>query len=237
MRRIGVVWLTALLSMLAISVPVLAQHDLDCVSVDPAHHKVVFENDQVRVVRWIIPAGEKTLKHSHPNNLNIDLTDYNGRVTTPDAKTSDVRAKAGSVSWRQAGIHVVENIGDQAMEGIIVEPKNPASARPAGSSDPVVVDPIHQEVKFENAQIRVILEHYQAGAKIPLHGHPDNVQVLLTDMNVELTSPDGKATRAMGKAGEVRWRVATEHAGEAVESFEQLIVEMKGAPNPSSGGD
>ncbi len=108
--------------------------DLDSVTVDPAHHKVVFENEQVRVVRWVVPAGDKTLKHSHPNNLNINLTDYNGRVTMPEGKTSEVHAKAGSVSWRQAGIHVVENIGSQPMEGIIVEPKKPASARPAGGN-------------------------------------------------------------------------------------------------------
>jgi len=102
----------------------------DSTKVDPAHHKVVFENDQIRVVRWVIAVGDKTLNHSHPNNLNINLTDYNGRVTTPDGKSFEVHDKAGSLSWRPAGIHVVENIGSQPMEGIIVEPKLPASARP-----------------------------------------------------------------------------------------------------------
>lgn len=99
---------------------------LDSVQVDPAHHSVVFENDQVRVVRWILPVGDKTLNHSHPSSLNINLTDYNGRVTKPDMNPYDVHDKAGSVSWRPAGVHVVENIGSQPMEGIIVEPKKPA---------------------------------------------------------------------------------------------------------------
>lgn len=49
------------------------------------------------------------------------MTDYNGRVTTPDRKPFEVHDKAGSVSWRQAGIHLVENIGSQPMEGIIVD--------------------------------------------------------------------------------------------------------------------
>jgi quercetin dioxygenase-like cupin family protein len=122
-------WLTVLLFALTLAIPALAQDNLDSVKVDPAHHKVVFENDQVRVVRWVIPVGDKTLNHSHPNNLNICLTDYNGRVTTPDGKTSEIHLKAGSVSWREAGVHVVENIGSQPMEGMIVEPKKPASAR------------------------------------------------------------------------------------------------------------
>lgn len=103
--------------------------ELDSVKVDPAHHKVVFENDHVRVVRWVVAVSDKTLKHSHPDNLNINLTDYNGRVTTPERQDYEMHAQAGSVSWRQAGIHVVENIGSQPMEGIIVEPKEPASAR------------------------------------------------------------------------------------------------------------
>jgi quercetin dioxygenase-like cupin family protein len=126
-------WPTALLFALTLTVPALAQDNLDSVKVDPAHHKVVLENDQVRVVRWVIPVGDKTLMHSHPESLIINLTDYSGRVTTPDGKTFEVHAKAGSVSWRQALTHAVENIGSQPMEGLIVEPKSPAS-RPTGGN-------------------------------------------------------------------------------------------------------
>jgi quercetin dioxygenase-like cupin family protein len=137
-------WLVALLfSLMLVHIPALAQDNLDSTKVDSKHHWVVFENDQVRVVHWAIPAGDKTLLHSHPTNLNIALTDYNGKVTTPDGKTSEVHAKAGSVTWRQAGSHVVENLTSQPMEGIIVEPKKPASARPAGSQDPIAGGPKH----------------------------------------------------------------------------------------------
>ncbi len=118
----------------------LAENDLDSVKVDPAHHKVLFENDQVRVLRWFVAAGDTTLHHSHPNNLNICLTGYNGKVAEPNAKISKVQAKAGSVTWRQTGSHAVENLTNQPMESIIVEPKEPASTRPAGSPDPVAVD-------------------------------------------------------------------------------------------------
>jgi quercetin dioxygenase-like cupin family protein len=127
-------WLTVPLLALALTAPALAQDNIDAVKVDPAHHKVVFENDQVRVVRWVIPVGDKTLMHSHPDSLNINLTDYNGRVTTPDGKMFEVHAKAGSVNWRPALVHVVENIGTQPMEGIIVEPRKPSPSRSASGS-------------------------------------------------------------------------------------------------------
>jgi quercetin dioxygenase-like cupin family protein len=126
--------LTALLFALTLAVPSLAQDNLDSTKADPAHHKVVFENDEVRVVRWVIPVGDKTLMHSHPDSLIVDLTDYNGRVTTPDGKTFEVHAKAGSVTWRPAVTHVVENIGTQPMEGLIVEPKNPSAVRRTGGN-------------------------------------------------------------------------------------------------------
>jgi hypothetical protein len=180
-------------------------------------------------VRWEVPAGDATLEHSHPNNLNIALTDYNGAVTTPDGKTAAMHFTAGSASWRSAGIHVVKNLGTQPMRGIIVEPKAPASSRPPGSADPVVVDPQHQTVEFENAAIRVIRER-QSGS-FPMHGHPDNVQILLTDLNASLTTTDGVTQVVTGKAGEVRWRAATAHVGKTIGDtpFEQIVIEMKAA--------
>ncbi len=228
-------WLAcATAPLFALTLAVFAQ-DIEAVKVDPAHHTVIYENDQVRVVRWVILPGNRTLNHSHPNSFNINLTDYNGRVTTPEGRTFEVHDKAGSVSWRPALVHVVENLGNQSMEGIIIEPKNPASARPAGSADPVAVDPEHQTVAFENEQIRVIRETREGGTT-PMHGHPDNVQVLLTDMRWNITGADGKTETVSGKAGEVRWRLATQHIAEALgdSPIEQIVVEMKGVPKPNA---
>jgi len=214
----------------------MSQDDLDSVKVDPTHHKIMFENEQVRVVRWAVPVGDRTLNHSHPNNVNISLTDYNGKVTTPDGRINEVHFRAGSAAWRGAGTHLVENIGKEPMEGILVEPKRPASARPAESQDPVVVDPKQQKVEFENEQIRVIRER-QSGS-FPMHGHPDNVQVLLTDVNATLTTADGKTQAVTGKAGEVHWRPATQHVGKILgdKPVEQILVEMKGVPVTKTGG-
>ena len=223
-------WLTRFTIQLfaPFSGPALRQDELDSISVDPGRHKVVLENEQVRVVHWVVRPGDKTLKHTHPDSVNINLTDYNGRVTTPKG-TSDVHDKAGSLSWRPALIHEVENIGKETMEGILVEPKKPGSVRPAGSADPAQVDPVHQQVECENEQIRVIREHYKPGEKIILHGHPDNVQVLLSDMKVELTTDDGKTAEVRGNAGEVLWRGVSQHSGQVLDTpLEQIVVEMKG---------
>jgi len=235
-------WITALMSGLALACagtsPAVAQ-DLDSVTADAAHHKVEFENDQVRVVRYTIPPGGKTANHSHPNNVNILLTDLNAKFTTPDGKTTEVHGKAGSAAWRGATTHVVENTGDKPIAGILVEPKKPSSALPAGAQDVVAADPKHSKVEFENDQVRVIRYHFDPGDKSPMHGHPDNVQVLLTDSQANITTPDGKTAPISGKAGDARWRPAGQHSVENTgnKPFEGILVEMKGAPGAKATGE
>jgi len=106
----------------------VAQQDLDATKTDSKHHKVVFENDQVRIVRWQIPPGESTERHSHPALVNVFLTDIDVQITTDDGKTVNAKGKAGDASWRTAGTHVVKNVSDKPAEGILVEPKNAHAA-------------------------------------------------------------------------------------------------------------
>jgi beta-alanine degradation protein BauB len=235
-------WINALILGLALGClgpsPAAAQY-LDSVKADAAHHKVEFENDQVRVVRYAIPPGDRTANHSHPNNVNIYLTDANAKITTPDGKITEVHGKAGAVAWRISTTHVVENTGDKPIEGILVEPKKPSSALPAGVLDVVTADPKHSKVEFENEQVRVIRYHYDPGDKSPMHGHPDNVQVMLTDSKSNVTTPDGKTASSGGKAGQARWRQAGQHVVQNTgdTAFEGILVEMKGTPGAKTTGE
>jgi hypothetical protein len=47
----------------------------DAVTVDPEHHKVEFENDQLRVVRSTYPAGYETPLHDHLPGISITTKD------------------------------------------------------------------------------------------------------------------------------------------------------------------
>ena len=107
------------------------QSALDPTKVDPKHHKVEFENDQVRVLRMHVGPKETSPMHEHPPSVAVWLTDARNKVTLADGKTEERPHKAGSVGYRQAEKHVVENLTDKDFEAIIIELKaKPAAAKP-----------------------------------------------------------------------------------------------------------
>lgn len=108
--------------------PAVAQ---DAVKVDPAHHKVEHENDQIRVLRITIPPGEKTALHEHPGGVVVFLNDSQNRVSPVGGKVDETKRKAGEVLPFPASKHVVENIGTTTAEIIMVEVKGKAAAAPA----------------------------------------------------------------------------------------------------------
>ncbi|MGA2000444.1 MAG: hypothetical protein ABSG52_10655 [Terriglobales bacterium] len=192
------------------------------------HAKVVVENDQVRVLRYHYEPGDKSKMHSHPDNVQIVLTDSHAKVYTPDGKVANSEGKAGEVRWRTAAAHSVENVGDKAFEGILVEMK----VKPAGMAQELSAPDDHAKVVVENDQVRVLRYRYEPGDKSKMHSHPDNVQIVLTDSHAKVYTPDGKVANSEGKAGEVRWRTAAAHSVENVgdKAFEGILVEMKTKP-------
>jgi quercetin dioxygenase-like cupin family protein len=95
----------------------------DAIKVDPAHYKVEFENDQVRVLRITYGPGEKSIMHDHPDAVAIDLTAGSWKMTLPDGKTEEISGEAGQAMWTPAGKHLPENTLDKPVEVILVEMK------------------------------------------------------------------------------------------------------------------
>jgi len=84
---------------------------LDPATADPEHYRVVFENDQVRVLRIHYGAHEKGQTHEHfLNRVVLYLNDQ------PGAKADDVRM-AGAAK------HAEENASEQPADRIAVELK------------------------------------------------------------------------------------------------------------------
>jgi quercetin dioxygenase-like cupin family protein len=103
--------------------PALAQ---DPVAVDSAHYTLLFENDQVRVLRIQYGAHEESVMHDHPAGVAVYLTGGNMQFTLPDGQVVESRGEAGEAIWAPAGPHVPKNLTDQPTELILVEIKEPA---------------------------------------------------------------------------------------------------------------
>lgn len=96
----------------------------DPVTADSEHHKIEFENDQVRVVRFRLAPGEKTPLHEHGlPRVTIYLTDQSVQTTLANRRGSPFLNKAGTVTRGSHAIHSERNTGKEPFEVIFVELK------------------------------------------------------------------------------------------------------------------
>jgi mannose-6-phosphate isomerase-like protein (cupin superfamily) len=102
---------------------------LDALTAAPDHHRLSFEDDQVRVVETQILPGETTPLHTHcwPSvNYVVSFApfvrrDENGAVVL-DSRGAGVELAAGQ-SFRSGPLplHSLENVGDRPIHVISVE--------------------------------------------------------------------------------------------------------------------
>jgi len=96
----------------------------DAVAVDPAHHKVEFENDQIRVVHVVFPPGESSVMHSHPCLIAIGVADGELTFRLPDGSTRLAPIRRGEVLVvRQPPTHNPVNNSGTTHDVMVVELK------------------------------------------------------------------------------------------------------------------
>src|SRR5262245_27792976 len=91
--------------------------------VDAKHYKVMFENEQVRILKITYGPKEKSVMHEHPNAVAVFLTDGQIKFELADGKSQDAAVKAGDSMFAPGGKHLPENIGDKPFEAVLVELK------------------------------------------------------------------------------------------------------------------
>jgi quercetin dioxygenase-like cupin family protein len=105
---------------------------LDALVAAPDHHKLLMENDQVRVLDTLIPPGEITPVHTHrwPGALYVlswdDFVrrDGEGNVMA-DTRKGERQAEPPTVLWLDAlPPHSLENVGTKDIHLISVEVKS-----------------------------------------------------------------------------------------------------------------
>ncbi len=99
----------------------------DVVKVAGDSHRVIFENDRVRVLAVDLKPGQIAPMHSHPDSISYFLTDGKLKLTLPDGKTIERNPRAGAAGWSDATTHEAQNIGTAEFQQVQIELKPPVA--------------------------------------------------------------------------------------------------------------
>ena len=115
---------STVIAAFAFSVFMAAAHAQDPVVVDPAHHKIEFENDQIRVLHIVFPPGESSVMHTHPCLVVIGVADGELTFRLPDGSTRIGPIHSGEVLvLKQPVTHNPVNNAGTTHDVMVVELK------------------------------------------------------------------------------------------------------------------
>jgi hypothetical protein len=192
---------------------------------------VLFENDQIKVIRALERPHVKGAFHEHKvNRVMVYLEGGRQRFEYKDGrKTADFDWKPGQIDWSQPdGIHSPEVITDEPFNIVEMELKKPGGG--AIAKDGSTSDPKHYHVEFDKPQVRVLRLKLGPHEATPLVGNGQNtVVVFLNDQEFRTTDAAGKSEVVTHRTGDAVWQTPTtakiENTGSA--PLEMVLVELK----------
>jgi hypothetical protein len=178
------------------------------------------DTPQVRVyVATLQPHSPSVSKTGHPTNRLLIYMDDGLMTQRNRLDIVFTPFKRGDVRWRPAGgPYTAENMSDHPIRILEIDLKGkPAGPAPVTKLDPVVVDPVHYKVEFENEFVRVLRIHFGPGEKSPSHEHMLNRVVFY--MN-DQTGAVADEVRISGAAIHVE-------ANDSATAADRIAVELK----------
>jgi hypothetical protein len=161
----------------------------DAVAFAPQHHKVILENDVVRVLEATVPLHSKEPPHTHfwPS-VFFEQTS----VLSEPWKTVNIR-------WSEGGPSKGFESSDRDRHNLLIELKNtdcqPAPPAELADTDAVKIHDPNMTVVLENAYVRVLSVRVPPGEKEPWHTHTWPAVVVYFSLPAsQRLLPDGKKT-------------------------------------------
>ena len=116
---------TAIAAVLLAATVAFAQSSPPTYQADPSVYKVIFEDENFRVIAATWKKGTRDKEHAHPSpSVAYAVTDCSLKVTAPDGKSRDVSSKAGSAnSVPTTQSHHADNVGASDCQVVFVERK------------------------------------------------------------------------------------------------------------------
>lgn len=85
------------------------------------YYRVLWENDEIRVVEHRLEAGDREPMHFHPRMIGYFLETSTVRITELDGTTVEPLLAKGTIGEAGPWTHEIENIGDTPLHSLIVE--------------------------------------------------------------------------------------------------------------------
>jgi quercetin dioxygenase-like cupin family protein len=95
----------------------------DPVAVSPENYRVLLENEHVRVLAMVLPAGASDREHAHPAQTVYFVRGGKIRIHVPDGAPTDHEFPDGHVFYHGPWTHRLENTGDAEVRAVVVELK------------------------------------------------------------------------------------------------------------------
>lgn len=116
--------LAALVAWVALGWRATPAEELDPLIVCKDTHRALFENRFLRVIEAKVPAGHVEPKHKHPHGITVYMTNYEVEAKAfPDGKTTRSQRVFGTVTWSDAVVHEVRNVGKTPSHAVRIELK------------------------------------------------------------------------------------------------------------------
>ena len=80
----------------------------DATQVDPDGHRILFENDHVRVLEVRSPEGELIPMHTHPPRMVVPINGYRLKSIDADGNETVIDRRPGQARWTEHEQHAAE---------------------------------------------------------------------------------------------------------------------------------
>ncbi len=108
-----------------LTVEILQPPGLAASSTMGRNQALVLENNRLRAIRTLLPAGQSTGMHAHPSHTLVVMVDGGSiRIDTPNGRPEVRSLKSGDFIWLDSAVgHSLTNTGNAAMQIVEIEVK------------------------------------------------------------------------------------------------------------------
>lgn len=195
-------------------------------------HRLMFENEFVRLFEVLVPVGETTKYHVHLYD-GISVRVSNAQIIDEaiggEKNPIDIKYGLATFGARPSPLtHRVINSGKSDFRNIFIEL---LTAQTAATAKPFPILSDGHVILIDNDRVRVNRLVLEPGESSKLHTHPmHGLGIILYDSKIELIAPDGTKRTLEPKAGDHAWQIAgTTHLikNTGTNVFEAIDIELK----------